>query len=461
MAEEGKEVPDVSDIFKIIKKINPRYEKPVWEHSLVYDSPADQLEPVYFWILDFINDLGFDIEKIVDNFAASPGSGYFSDISSRASIMQQKGMEILGSVNTVIKSIINLIYDLKEFEIRLKQYDLANSKNINEKEAGVLGLKQIWLEKVDKQRIGSIDALTTQLGFITLRDAFMVAKIPEDVDKMDLNDRVKRVLKPRVAEFIEWQKGSETELRKRFEIEKSYLKSQVGSLKLYTKWAKPYLKAAQNLIMKQRGREPALVKAFSTTLLELCILGKKKIEVASEVDAQNLPKAFRNLKLKRDYYACIFIDFKFRGIPSRVSQQSPHYVFGGRVDVNFKAFALNEHEFKVFDKELSKEDFRDALELVETITEESLSQILEDINYFTKDEDKEKREPKKEKKKKPEPELGKIKKDNFEESIIRALAETKAAGNCFKIYDIYKKSHGMASFEEPEWQLPGRWRVPH
>lgn len=70
---------------------------------------------------------------------------------------------------------------------------------------------------------------------------------------------------------------------------------------------------------------------------------------------------------------------------------------------------------------------------------------------------KAKKEDKGKKKKKPEPEIGKIKKDNFEESIIRAFAEQQAAGLCFKIYDVYKKSHGMASFTEPEWEQ-GKWR---
>lgn len=453
----------------IIAKINTRYKEPVWEHSLIYDSAVEQLEPVYFWILDFMNDLGFSVEKIIDNFSATPGGGYFAEIGARATKMQEEGMKILGSVNIVLKSIINLIYDLKEFEIRLKQYDLANSKEPKQREAGILGLKQIWMDKVDIQRgRGSINLMTQELGFTTLRDAFMVAKSPEDVDKLDLNDRVKRILKPRVAEFFEWRRRSEAELRKRFEIEKSYLKSQVSALKLYTRWAKPYLKAAEQLMMKDKTlKEASLVNAFNTIIFELSLMGKQKIDVKKEAEAKNLPRPFRDLKIKRDYFVCVFIDFIFRGIPSRTQQGG--YVFGGRAEVKFKAYALNSDELEVLNKELEKEDFSDAVKLVEAVTEESLKQITEDIEHFLGKEEKEKKqeaglfgfftvkkEEKKEEKKKPL-EIGKLKKDSFEESILRTYAEQQSATLCFKIYDVYKKSHGMASFVEPQWELGG-WR---
>ena len=485
MAEKGKEVP--SDASKIIAVVRPKYSenaaeilkeikedniskavekarlKPIWEHSLVYDSPSEQLEPVYFWILDFMKDIGLDVEKIVDNFSSSPGSGYFAELTARATKMQEEGMKIMQTIGVMTKSLINLLYDLKEFEIRLKQYDLANSRDFKEIESGILGLKQIWMDKVDIQRGNtSIKGLSSQFMYATLIDSFMVAKTPEDVDKMDLNDRVKRILKPRLAEFFAWKDRSEGELRKRFEIERSWVKSQVASLKLYIRWAKPYLKAAEELIGKGKIREPALVKAFNTILLELNIFGKAKINIQREADAKNLPYSFRDLKLKRDYYACILVDFTFRGIPSRSPQG--HYVFGGRVEANFKAFALNEDEIKAFDKELDKQDLTSALNFVEIMTEESMAQLMEDIEHFIGKEEKEtkgKKESKKQKEKlKQEPEIGNIKKDNFEESVIRTFAETVAASLCFNTYDKYKKAHGMASFPGPEWELPGRWNIP-
>jgi hypothetical protein len=411
-----------------------------------------------------MNNLGFKVEKLIDNFSASPGGGYFSEMMGKALKMQEEGMKILGSVNVVIKSIINIVYDLKEFEIRLHQYDLANSKDKEKAESGLLGLKQIWMDNVDiKRGRGSINAMSYELNFVTLRDAFMVAKIPENVEKMDLNDRVKRILKPRIAEFLEWRKRSEKEIKKRFEIEKNYLKSQVNSLKMYSRWVKPYLKAAEQLGMKEKSmREPALVSAFNTMVLELDIFGKRGTDVKKEALAKNLPPSFKDIKT-RDYYSCVFIDFIFRGIPQRVSQ-SGHYVFGGRAEVSFKAYALNEQEIEKMLQELEKQDFQDVLAVAETEVTESLEQLQEDLEHFLEETEEEKpktlwgsfiasfgmkeqsKQKKKEKKQdKKKKEIGEIKKDNYPESWIRAHASRVAADLCFKIYDIYKKTHGMAS----------------
>jgi len=480
--EEGKEL-EGEDILKIVAEINPRYRdptekdkvkpKPVWENTLIYDSTSETLEPIYFWMLEMIEKFVAPAEKLVDNFVAAPGSGYFAELGARATRMQEEGMKILGSVNTVIKSIINIIYDLKEYEIRLKHYELAKSKNKEEKEAGILALKQIWMDNVDiKRGRGSINMLAYDLSFTTLRDAFMKAESIEDVDRMDLNDRVKRILKPRVAEFLEWKKRSESELKKRFEIERTYLKSQVSALQLYSRWAKPYLRAAEQLRMKETA-SANLVKSFNTVILGVTLFATKKLDVRELAYNKELPINFTNLKLKRNYYACVLIDFNFRGIPRRVTQEG-HYAFGGRATVNFSAFALNDDELKLFRKKLEESEISDALKLVDETTSGSLEQLKDDLDkYLEKKPEKEKEEeekkeeevnpfgalfsfPKSEKNKKEEdkseePEknegTGKkcIQQDSFKESVVRKLAEMQAAEGCFNLFNIYKKTHDMAA----------------
>ena len=218
-------------------------------HTIVYDSGSDSLEPIYFWIIDMMNELGLEPEKLIDNFSSSIGSGYFSDMSQRKGIMQQQGHKILGDINTVLRSVLNLTYDLKEMRIRLQSYDDLKDKDEEKSRAARLSLKQIWMDKVDIQKgNSSVKALALgQGGFATLIDAFLAVETEKDVKKLDLNDRVKRALLPRIQEFNSWIKLSEQELRSRYKIELGYLKSQVNSLKLYARWAKPYLKAAEQL----------------------------------------------------------------------------------------------------------------------------------------------------------------------------------------------------------------------
>ncbi len=476
----------VSDI---IEKVSPFYEEakkykrePVEaeKHQLIYDSTSETLEPVYFWIVDYINNLfGGSVKKLIDNFSSSPGSGHFSELGMRATRMQEEGMKILGAVNTVLKSILNIIYDLKEFEIRISHYTAADSKNKDEAEAGFLALKQIWMDNVDVKRgRGSINMMAQDLNFVTLRDAFMIAKSVEEVDKMDLNDRVKRILKPRLKEFFEWKTRSGIELKKRFEIERSYLKSQVSSLQLYTRWAKPYLIAAERLRMQEMGQEPALVNIFNTIVLQLTLFAKDEIKIDDLVVEKNVPQEFRSRKFKRKYYKCVLIDFVFRGIPQRVSGQQAHYVFGGRTEVTFRGYCLNDDELKLFEEELKKSDIEDALKMVEGITTESLEQLKGDIDYFLKsDEEKAKEEEKKKKsidinpfsalfgsynekakqrqKDKEKAYLEELKKkgakgDNYAERLIRDIGEKEAADTCFNIFDTYKKAHGMPSHPAAE-----------
>jgi hypothetical protein len=457
------EVKSVTDIIEGVIG-----QKPVVEHELVYDSPTETLEPVYFFILDLMNEFGLKPEKLIDNFVSSPGSQHFGEMGQRVSIMQQQGAKLMGDINTVLRSILNLIYDLREFQIRLQSYkDVKDSKK---KDAAILSLKQLWMDKVDFQKgtSGIKQMALGQAGFNTLLDAFLVVDSPEDVDKLDLNAIVKRILKPRIHEFNIWVKESEKELEKRYEIERTYLKSQVNSLKIYSRWARPYMKAAQELEMAEAGRNPALVKMFNSLVLELTLLGTHKIKVKDLANEGTFPKEFSSDKflrsLKRDYHPCVLVDFNFRGIPNRTQQG---FVVGGRAEVTFRAYSLNSEEIKKLNQELKNSDLNNALNLIEESTTESLGQLKDDIKEFletkeTKEEEKKdtsnpfmallgiynKSSKKEDKKKdKKDEEIKNIAKDNwYEKNYFRKEAAKTAKETAFTLFEIYKKAHGMASW---------------
>src|SRR3989344_4675100 len=438
------------------------------EHTIVYDSATETLEPTYFFMVDLMNDFGLKPEKIIDNFVSSPGSGHFGEIGQRATIMQQQGAKILGDVNTVLRSVLNVVYDLKEFKIRLQHYENLGLKDKGQIEAAMLALKQIWMDKVDIVKgNSSIKAMALgQAGFQTLLDAFLVVKDPESPEKLDLNERVKRIVKQRIAEFNIWVKESEKELRKRYEMERNYLKSQVNSLKLYIRWVKPYLKAAQQLEMTEAGRKPDLVKTFNTIILELSLFGKTEIDVVKAVDEGNLPINFKLEKIKkkyRKYYSCILIDFNFRGIPRKISQKV-EYVYGGKTEINFKAYIMREDEYKKFQEELDKSNIEDGFKLIEGATTESLSQLQEEINSFLEEKELEKKEEEKKKREispflaligkygeEPEKPAKKgeekiLPENRIEKDYIKPIAKEEAKNLLFQLFDIYKKAHGMVSY---------------
>lgn len=472
-AEKAK-LPDIAymDLIDIKYKTPisaPGMKAPIEKHTLIYDNINEGAEHIYFWILDKLGDIGFKkVDKLVDSFVAAPGSGHFSEQGAKAGRMQDEASKWLGAANQVVKSILNILYDLKEFQMRLALYEQWNSKDKVQKENALIALKQVWLDTVDIKRgntgLKSL-AFSQQGAFVTLIDAFMAVQnealtleTKGKTEEIDLNDRVKRMLKQKVTEFFVWLKESERELRKRYEVEKTYLRSQVNTVQLYARWAKPYLKAAQALA--QTGTpSAALVTSFNTSLLELVILAQSNYDPADDIVAGNLPKLFKTTKL-RTYTALILIEFKYRTAPERLQQGG--YGFRGKTEVSFTSFALNEDELKLLKTELEKDDLGDVMRLIEGTTTDSLETLREDLmKYLGEDFFKVKKEEKKEEKpeqtfvealssffKTPEKKENKepgIKKDSDLEKVLRSQALIDARQRCYLIYDLYKKSHRMAS----------------
>jgi hypothetical protein len=436
----------------------PGMKEPIEQHSLVYDAVAQNLEPIYFWILDFVNGMYGESEKLIDNFISSPGSGHFAELQGRATAMQREGSSMLQTAGALIKSVLQLIYDLKEFKMMLAPYDDLRHEKKKIRDVAVLSLKQRWLDNVDiKRGGGSIAGMTQQLDFVTLRDGFLAAEGINGVDKLDLNERVKRILKQRISEFEHWIKESEDQLRKRFELEKISLKSQVNTIKLHARWAKPYLKAAQQL--EQRASANAsLVNAFNTSLFELVVLAKGRYDLKKDVAAGELPKSFENMKFRK-YSPIAIIEFKFRSIPGKQTQRGD-YTFTGRAEVKFTSFALNDDELEVLREQIEKDDIGDVMAMIQGAADESLDQIQDDIDEFLGDGEKKKVEEESKDinpfsalfsflkwKKNEEKDFSKgIPKDSFNEKVLRSQAILAARLSCRTLYDTYKKAHAMPAF---------------
>jgi len=429
-------------------------------YHIIYDTFSQTLEPVYFWTLDFLrgdppSGLGLQVEKIEEEFEASAGGGYFGELGARASAMQDRAMGILKQVNGIIKEIVNLIYDLKEYEMRLENYDNINpekQRNPEERQAAEYSLRSIWMDQVDiKKGMGSINNLTRgDLQFVTLRDAFMQARNLKDVKKLDLNKRVKVLVEKKLSEYLQWRTYSEKELRKRYSIEKNYLKSQIDSLKLYTKWARPYLRAAQKLGMKEIGEtklpNPDIVAAFNNMQMELSLFAKK------EVKPSDAFPEYAKMEFDDKFYACLQVDFKYRTVPQSVrSGQSTHYAHLGTVDIYLTAYTMTEKQIEKIEKEEVFED----MSLVEHLTDVSLKDLQEDIDkYLGEEEDK-----KEEKKKKtfPNPLKGiselfkpvkifKKKAGKYEVKKVLEAANSASKQNCLIAYDVFKKAHRMMTW---------------
>jgi hypothetical protein len=433
------------------------------EYHITYDTFGGTLEPVYFWTLDFLRNqnpsgLGFEVNKIEEEFEASAGGGFFGELGTKVSVMQDRAMKILETINAVLQTIIRLIYDLKEFDMRLEIYDgidPSKQKNPREREAAGYSLKAVWMDQVDiKAGMGSINNLTRgDLQFVTLRDAFMQANTTKQANKLDLNKRVKIVLLKKLKEYNIWKKSSEIELRKRYSVEKNYLRAQVDSLRLYTKWAKPYLRAAQKLGMKEFRTDanlpsPDIVTTFDNMKMELILFGKKEIKPTVVHDS------YDNYKFNEKFYSCVEVEFRFRTAPQVARQgQSTHYAHLGVIDIFFRAFGLSESDILDIEK---LEVFED-MELIENLTESSLKDMQADIDYYVQGKEPEIKKIKKEKLPNPFAGLKELlspfntlfaeKEANLtQKKLVIKTAKSEAMDSCQLLYDVFKKTHRMMTW---------------
>src|SRR3989344_1460133 len=471
--EQSLEIKDDNPVSEKIDKLKKENASKDANYKIVYDSIGEGIEPIYFWLLDFMQDKnpgGIGMEEVIknkDEYEAAVGSGFFSDLGTKATRMQEQAMKMMGTINTVVRSIINLIYDLREFDIRLETYEDLRSNDPDIKEAAEIALRVIWMDQVDVKRgRGSINGLAQQLQFVTLRDAFLYAKDASlrDVNgnEIDLNERVKRILKSRLNEYFKWKNYSEKELRKRYNIEKAYLKSQYNALKYYTTWVKPYLIAAKKLnmsnFMTQSGLPNAnIVNVFNNLEIRLTLFGKK------EFKPENISPELINLKFDKKYYSCVEAEIVFRTVPRATqSQQGMVYLHSGRTDVNIKAYSFTDKELKDLEDWQKEED----LDLIEGMVGTSIKEIQEDIDKYLTKKDEEKEEKKKQKFENPfkgiydgfrqvSKALGSIKnlfklkdvKDsNYYEALMREKAKEQAEKSAYRLYDVYKKSHGMLAW---------------
>ena len=413
--------------------------EPVTTLDVVYDSFGETMEPMYYWLLDSMKDMGYDVEKPADFFAASEASGYYGEMGIRRTNLEKRAMELLGTANAVIKSVLNLMWDLKSFDIRLQHYADLNSKDNDIKRSGMEALKGIWLNEVDKAKgNASIDVLSTSLNFINLREAFMAVpvyqmyvpsadrkkiegikeKAIKNVEAMDISDIVRRILRPRIKEFIEWLYLSEKELKNRRTVEKSYLKAQINALKVYTNWTRPYLIATQKLIPaeyrelmsehKELGLGPAAIPTpFHAMWFYLELWGAKKATITE----LRPPYYSKPLELKNDDLrpnSALEIRLAFRGSPAIGTtgvRGERGYGFTGKTYIRFSSYVLNSNHAKLLREKRDSE----VLQFIDIMTTETLETLSEEIKGYLE----EKPETATEEKKKFEMPFPKFVKDAF------------------------------------------------
>ncbi|PIO00294.1 hypothetical protein COT72_01150 [archaeon CG10_big_fil_rev_8_21_14_0_10_43_11] len=433
-------------------------------YTIEIDNIGEGLESHYFKILSLMRVQGYDVSKTKDVYASSEMSSFWGDMARRRGEQESRAMQLMGTLNGMVKDLFKLVRTVTITEERLSFYDRSKEGD----SAADSALKDIWVTLVEQgtKNPASVLGLASQVGFAPLPDYFYTTRVQnaDEVDtivgKYDISEKLAYTLKRKLSQFVAWRERSEKELRVRLKVTKNMLRTHISQLRLYAEWLKPYLRAISKLRDIQEER-PELVSSFETAWVELSLDGVKKDE----------KKFGKNI-------AVIKANFTQRTTPAEAFQQNYQkgFVHRGRVEIKLSAHVYTEDEWA---KEKAKED-EELFDFLIKHINESLADIKDDLIHVMND-DYEKLYPKKKKEehktrkkfgeqildsflnvfpffgylKKPKnkngPSFHRIFKmqQKFDAQKQRESAETTVAsgyedGDLWKVYDLFKQSRGFA-----------------
>ncbi len=458
------------------------YPEPVSRYYIVYETPFLSIEPVYYYCMRLLFDLGFPIvDKITDIFTAAEHSSFYGASATRLGLAQDKVSTFLATIGKLMKDLFQIVREMRWIDERIGYYEesginlkhdeiKALSKEDRGKcESADIALKGIWVDMVDGvvggQKVGgNIYTMAQQLQFVALPDLFFSIhptstddiKLAVETQAKEFNIQVRNALIKKLYSYTTWKKSTYLEMTARRKFTLNYLRQHFNIIKMYMNWVKPYLKHIEKLQSEtSKIDSPALISAFESSLVDIEVLGRHMTEHNKQV------------------FSCILLTFEYRTKPQMQFTSDAYHrgpVHVGETKIFWRQYAWTEEQAQNY---IKMRDFSD-LELLANI-DKSLKDAMEalgdDLYNYLK-EAKEKIEPSKEdekpKKKKmdifePFTSLGKGVKEVFgsltpgnlitskkskvadlTEERIRAEKRVKLYG--WLTYKFFKKAHGMVTW---------------
>ncbi|MGC8681875.1 MAG: hypothetical protein ACP5TF_01105 [Candidatus Acidifodinimicrobium sp.] len=449
-----------------------------------------QVNSEYLMISQEFGKLGYKRLKELETVEPSAFSNILNIFLERRKNLEDRVMQILGAVNQVLKSIINIIYELKEIDRNLEFYYKSRSQDKNVAQAAEQELKRIFIDNVDARKGGaSLLSLSRSAnqnpagpGYLDIVSVFYAINSLDDVEKLNRNEMYKNILRNRRLEYDDWKKMNETDLKTRRNLLLQYLESQAASFEFYKKSAYQNLVILKRMSMKgvSKGAEfqkqTGMLDFSEYALFTVDVIGYKEVYLGNyNVEWRNLfggskkimvpasaqqktinplpinrgPKeseaAFIRQAIKKygpKVIAGIEMDFLFKEkqmFPKDMPQVPPQYE--GALDIKLNPYCFTLEEWYLFKKASVALIDKTVFEGVESMSVTSLNAIQTELTHYL-DEAKKARE---EKKIKPAESLALVDIYNsFKEDILSIVGIGKSLNQ--------SKSHGL-SFDPELYEI--------
>jgi hypothetical protein len=387
----------------------------------------------YFSVTQILSMLGYKNLRIAESVDPSSLSGLMNMVFEKKKNLEDRIMQLLGSINTVLKSIIAITYELKELDRNLYFYDELKDRDKEKAEAAELALKRVFLDNVDARKGGaSLSALSRSPtqgqggpGFIDIMSVFYQVKSLKEVSQLDRNEQYKSILKNRYVEYEKWKEINGKDLRSRKGMLLQYLKSQMGSFDLYVDWCSTYLSLLSKMGLNTAKSASEYMKGsskpdiFENELFSVSVVSSKPV-YAKEYDVEYTrlfknkgpeipisvePKSIVGDLLTRGYkehrrsyiynrlkkygplaFSVIKFTMDFKEKPSKEAAQPP---YEGTFSLHIYPYSFTPEEFYLYKRANTAKIQKTVFAAVNQSVFNSLSIIKEDLDKYILEAEKE------------------------------------------------------------------------
>ena len=376
------------------------YPQPQYRERIIIESEHSYIEEAYYWIIDYLrfNHTFNKFEKITDATTTSASSAFFGMVEQRLGAQQDKAAGFLRGISEMVKSLFQLVRELRIIDERLGYYEHTFKRKEREQESigSEISLKGIWIDQVEggSKNAASVFGLATEANFVTLPDLFfkiraddrkaneiykdkakydgqiknIITDIDQRVKSIDgFNEKVKTVLVRKLTQYYMWKLRTYRELRTRRIFTLKYLNQHYSTIKLYIGWIKPYLRNIKDLGRSEKNlNEPDIINSFEGSVTELEVL------------------SFRKSKEQQFYYPCIIINFHYHTKPS-LQYSAEGYNRGpahtGKFEVTLRGYVWSENEIENY-RRLKREEDLELISQVDESLKDSMDSLGDELKEY-------------------------------------------------------------------------------